>query len=195
MLLSLEDISYDFRATSHSMTAGSVHRASWQVYRFTRGVSYRSFQRDYHWSLCIYGYPFGPYTSIHTQFAGYTGGLAYSDYKGPVGIFLSTGMHAKPIPGSRLIGSPWDFHHWTPGKKSHRIDYLLGPFSILVSKVIFQNGVLRHVDPTLAYLCGSCLAFHISLFWSLEACLHIIMPCGFYLAFYYYVVSLCTWTP
>lgn len=49
-------------------------------------------------------------------------------------------MSAESISRSRLIQSTWDFHHWIPGEKFLKIDYLLGPFSRLVSEVNFQWG-------------------------------------------------------
>ena len=63
-------------------------------------------------------------------------------------IFLSMGMCVEPISWARDVRSLWDFRHWIPGKKSHKIDYSLGLFSTIGSDVIFIVGLIRHMDPT-----------------------------------------------
>ena len=57
-------------------------------------------------------------------------------------------MRVWPIFGARLVKSLWDFHHWIPGEKSHRMDYSLGLFKAVDLEVIFDGRVMSHVDPT-----------------------------------------------
>jgi hypothetical protein len=57
-------------------------------------------------------------------------------------------MHAWLISGARDDISPWDFHRWILGEKSHMIDYTLAPFGIVDPEVIFIVGLIWHVDPT-----------------------------------------------